>query len=61
MFCEWFRSVSHSLFSARGMCNSALLFSNHVALTAHAALIAHRLDGQDDAAVGLCNTHMCSE
>ncbi len=41
-----------------GICSSALLFGTYICfgLTAHAALIAHRLGGQDDAAVGLCIT-----
>jgi len=41
-----------------GMCNLVLLCSPHICLVpfAHAALVAHRLDGVDDAAVGLCIT-----
>ena len=40
------------------MCSSALLFDayNCFGLAAHAVLVAHRVCGQDDAAVGLCIT-----
>ena len=38
-----------------GICSSALLFGTYICfgVTAHAALIAHRLGGQDDAVVSL--------
>ena len=41
-----------------GICSSALLFGTHICFghTAHAALSAHRLGGQYDAAEGLCIT-----
>ncbi len=40
-----------------GMCSSVLLCSPHIFVPfAHAALVAHRLGGVDDAAVDLCIT-----
>jgi len=41
-----------------GKCSSVLLCSPHICFApcAHAALVAHRLGGVDDAAMGLCIT-----
>jgi len=41
-----------------GICSSVLLFGSCICcvLIAHAPLVAHRLRGQGDAAVGLCIT-----
>ncbi len=48
-------AAAHIALAALGS-SSALLFSIYICYsrTAHAALVAHRLDGKNDAAMGLC-------